>query len=190
MNTAVALGFRFGLDIAVKATVLFAVTGAVLYALRRAPAAARHLVGTVALAAALALPLSRSCCRAWLCRSCRTCRSSSHRESARRRLPPSTRRPRPSASPHRSVQAAAALETETVSRPTSAGSATPAPSPTRPSMPRIPWLALALAAWGAGAMLVGARLAVGWARVRRIAREAEPIQEADWYAERDALPCA
>src|SRR5437016_5548442 len=88
MSSPVAFGIRFALDVALKATVLFGATGLALFALRRASAATRHMVGTAGLAAALA---------------------------------------------------------------------------------------------------VGARLAVGWARVRRIARDAVPLEDSVWIEERDAI---
>ena len=52
-----ATATHFALDLAVRATAIFAVTGLVLVALRRANAATRHRVGTFGLAAALVLPL-------------------------------------------------------------------------------------------------------------------------------------
>src|SRR5262245_7358088 len=47
---------RFGLDLAVKATFVFAATAVALLLLRRSTAATRHRVGTFGLGAALLLP--------------------------------------------------------------------------------------------------------------------------------------
>jgi len=48
------------------------------------------------------------------------------------------------------------------------------------SAPRLPWLALALGVWAAGALVVAGRLLAGGLRVRRLADEASPIEDADW----------
>jgi len=57
MNPTLAHAAAFALDLAIKATLVFAVTAGLLFALRRASAATRHLVGTFGLAAALLLPV-------------------------------------------------------------------------------------------------------------------------------------
>lgn len=44
------------------------------------------------------------------------------------------------------------------------------------------WL---VALWTLGTAAVGARLAVGWSRVRRLARDASILSDAEWIAERD-----
>jgi beta-lactamase regulating signal transducer with metallopeptidase domain/tetratricopeptide (TPR) repeat protein len=41
-------------------------------------------------------------------------------------------------------------------------------------------------AWLLGTLAVGARLAVGWLRLRRITRTAETVRDAEWIEERDA----
>ena len=48
---------RFGFDLAVKATFVFAATSVALLLMRRSSAATRHRVGTFGLGAALLLPL-------------------------------------------------------------------------------------------------------------------------------------
>ena len=48
---------RFGFDLAVKATFVFAATSVALLLMRRSTAATRHRVGTFGLGAALLLPL-------------------------------------------------------------------------------------------------------------------------------------
>ncbi|MGH9399736.1 MAG: hypothetical protein ACRD00_05165, partial [Thermoanaerobaculia bacterium] len=57
MNATVVSGIQFALDVALKATVVFAAAEIALAMLRRAPAATRHFVATAGLVAALALPL-------------------------------------------------------------------------------------------------------------------------------------
>ena len=54
------------------------------------------------------------------------------------------------------------------------------------SAPRMPWLALALGFWAAGALVVAARLLAGGLRVRRLAREAVPVEDADWIEDQHA----
>jgi beta-lactamase regulating signal transducer with metallopeptidase domain/tetratricopeptide (TPR) repeat protein len=184
MNATVAFGIRFALDVAVKATFLFAVTGIALFALRRAPAAARHLVATVGLAAALALPvLTQMLPRV----SLPLLPGLPAAARAGEAMPALAVDSSPDAdmAPLRDsvVLEARTADERSASARVGLPGAIPAPSPAR----RIPWLALALAVWAAGALLLGARLAVGWARVRRIAREAEPLADADWSLERDAL---
>src|SRR5262249_23118452 len=50
-----------------------------------------------------------------------------------------------------------------------------------------PWLGLViLAGWAAGLLAVAARLVVGAMRVRRLAREATHLWDAEWIEERDA----
>jgi len=45
---------------------------------------------------------------------------------------------------------------------------------------------LLLGLWAAGAAAVGARLIVGWTRVRRLSRDASVVRDTEWIAERDA----
>ncbi len=54
------------------------------------------------------------------------------------------------------------------------------------SAPRLPWLALALGFWAAGTVVVAGRLLAGGLRVRRLAGEASPIEEADWIEDQHA----
>ena len=184
MNDVLASAIHFALDLGLKATAIFLVTGAALLLLHRASAATRHFVGVLGLAAALVLPvLSLALPRVAVppapgpeAAGARRFRSRASRpgrtRGARRRSPaacspspcPRSRcwRPRPTFS--------------TRLRPR---------RPRPPRRLRVPWFAIGLGLWAAGALAVGARLAVGWARVRRIARQASPIQDADWIEERD-----
>lgn len=56
MTENLAVAVRFAFDVALKATILFAITAAALFALRRTSAAVRQLVATLGLAGVLALP--------------------------------------------------------------------------------------------------------------------------------------
>lgn len=186
MNMTVALGIRFALDLAVKATVLFAVTGVFLFALRRAPAAARHLVGTAGLAAAIALPLLTAGLPRFAVPLLPGLEPAAVEDPSG---PAGSAEPRPRAARASSSEEAAGLAGS--SRLETAPS--PGESAARPTSTRrgggspVAWLAIALGAWAGGALLVGARLAVGWARVRRIVRGAEPMNDAGWTGERDEL---
>lgn len=126
-----ASGASFALDLALRATVIFAATGAALYALRRGSATTRHGVGTLGLGAALALPVL------------------------------SVVLPRVSVP----------LLSPFAARVGPAG--TPA------------WVRMALLFWAVGSLAVAVRLAAGWARVRRLSRDAAPVRDAEWIADRD-----
>jgi beta-lactamase regulating signal transducer with metallopeptidase domain/tetratricopeptide (TPR) repeat protein len=56
MNGNLSILVRFGLDVVVKATVLFALTAVALFLLKRSSASVRQLVASLGLAGALALP--------------------------------------------------------------------------------------------------------------------------------------
>lgn len=131
MPVTLSTALHFATDIALKATVLFLATGSLLLMLRRRSAAARHLVGTAGLAAALLLPLLA--------------------------LSP--------------IRVSIPMLPAGGWVPVGAGSA---------ASPIVLWL------WLAGSLAVFARLCVGWLRVRRIARSAETVRDAEWIEERDA----
>jgi hypothetical protein len=130
MNPTLATALHFATDIALRATVLFAVTGLLLLVLRRRSAAARHFVGTVGLTAGLLLP----------------------------------------------VLAFFPLHVEIPLLPKAAAGVG-----ARPGVG-----AVLLWAWLLGTLAIGARLAVGWLRLRRITRTAETVRDAEWIEERDA----
>ncbi len=148
--------------------------------LRRAPAALRHLVATAALASALLLPVL----------------SLGLPRIAIPVLPslPVAEKPatlafqgkKPAAAPawtepRSRVESVRSSESVELVSGTMSGFL-----PVSKPAARTPWFALVLAAWAAGALLVGTRLCVGWTRVRRIAREADPIHEVEWIALREA----
>ncbi|HTR03416.1 MAG TPA: M56 family metallopeptidase [Thermoanaerobaculia bacterium] len=121
----------FAAGLLVRSTVVFLVTIAALFALRRSSAATRHRVAVAGLGAALALPLLSFLL------------------------------------PHVSVPALPRLTTG--ARAAVSG-----------------WTVPLLAFWVAGTAAVAARLFVGWARVRELARDATLLRDAEWVAERDA----
>ena len=183
---------RFGFDLAVKATFVFLATAAVLHLLRRSSAATRHRVGTFGLGAALLLPLLSAVLPQVTVPILPDVRPALHRS-----VPPAMPSPERAAAavPENSEiswkQLALAVPEKTVLAPeretlTPAPRPAPlAPLPVRGNGPA-PWLELGLALWTLGALAIGARLFVGWFRVRRIGREARPIHDVEWIEERDA----
>lgn len=181
MNDVLISASSFALDLGVKATAVFIVTGAALLLLHRASAATRHFVGVLGLAAALVLPiLSLALPRVAVpllpdprpqapeLSLTGDAAAVAEPEAA----PQISRRMLALSVPEKSVLAA---ETDLLDTP---------PSPAREATP-LPWFAIGLGLWAAGSLAIGARLAVGWARVRRIARQASPILDTDWIEERD-----
>ncbi|HEY3124172.1 MAG TPA: M56 family metallopeptidase [Thermoanaerobaculia bacterium] len=169
MNETTIFG-RFALDIALKATLLFSFTSLAIGLLRRSGAAARHLAGTAGLIGALALPLLTLALPRWEIGVL----------------------PAPFLSPPIRVSSSAVSVTERYNpapgpRPETAmdnplQTTSPA-APLKPHGQHVPWPLLALALWTAGGLLVGARLAFGMLRVRRIGREAAPIRDWEWTEE-------
>ena len=193
---------RFGFDLAVKATFVFAATSVALLLMRRSTAATRHRVGTFGLGAALLLPLL-----------------SAALPQVNVPILPDVRprRARPSPPRSRSTRPGPCLWTPS-RRPRSPGASSPSPflkrpSPPRPRTPSLPRRpranrrplprrtfrcpvappsrssaapSLLLFAWIAGAAAVALRLFVGWSRVRQIGREARPIRDVEWLVERDS----
>ncbi|HSP93353.1 MAG TPA: M56 family metallopeptidase [Thermoanaerobaculia bacterium] len=169
MNETMLSAIRFALDIALKATLLFSFTAAVIGLLRRSGAAARHLAGTAGLIAALALPLLTLALPRWEVRVLPDLFKSS-RVTPVSSLAPDIERSDP----------ASEARWETV------GSAKETGSPVTPVNPpgrSVPWPLIAFAAWAAGSLLVGARLAYGVLRVHRIRLEAAPIRDSEWTEE-------
>jgi beta-lactamase regulating signal transducer with metallopeptidase domain/Flp pilus assembly protein TadD len=170
MNETTVSAIRFALDIALKATLLFAFTALVLGLLRRSGAAARHLAGTAGLIGALALPLLTLALPRWEVRV----------------LPALVRSPAIHvSSPEVAVseRSAPALD-QRWERVKDNTRETAAPvAPLSPRGQSVRWPLVALAAWTAGALLVGGRLAFGMLRVRRIRREAAPIRDMEWTEE-------
>ncbi|HEV8117606.1 MAG TPA: M56 family metallopeptidase [Thermoanaerobaculia bacterium] len=188
MNELVTSAFGFALDLAVKATFLFALTLAAVALLRRSGAAARHFAGTAGLVGALALPLLAAA----LPRVSVPLLRSPIPEMASFGIAPAkdSRYPRAAEKPSLAVETRSVekevVETDQVRfepavQAPKALAARAVSAPAVPSTPvRIPWLPVSLALWVGGTLLVAARLAVGLERVRRMHREAEPLEDGDW----------
>src|SRR6266508_1451947 len=170
MNETTISGIRFALDIALKATLLFSFTSLAIGLLPRSGAAARHLAGTAGLIGALALPLLTLALPRWEIHALPAFFPSPAVFSSPALL--DSNGSEPSSVSWR--DAAKDSPRDTVSRET---------TPLHPRRQSLPWPLVALAAWTAGALLVGARLAFGMLRVRRIRREAAPIRDAEWTEE-------
>jgi beta-lactamase regulating signal transducer with metallopeptidase domain/tetratricopeptide (TPR) repeat protein len=171
MNETTVSAIRFALDIALKATLLFSFTALVIGLLRRSGAAARHLAGTAGLIGALALPILTLALPRWEIRVLPDLFSSSRAIPVSSLEADVSERSDPAPVERWEGAKASAGETD---------------SPVTPPGPRgqsVPWPLAALAGWSAGALLVGARLAFGMLRVRRIRREAVPIRDVEWTEE-------
>ena len=202
MNPTLAHAAAFALDLAIKATLVFAVTAGLLFALRRASAATRHLVGTFGLAAALLLPvltlaLPRVPVR--LIPDLRPFPAAPVASGRVAKAPPTRMRPDDAITvdvvapaPVPSVKAwrrlARAVPERDAASPSDSSTLSRSNAPARrlrlPSAGTV--LALTAGLWVLGALAFSARLAVGWARIRRIARGASPLGDAEWIEERDA----
>lgn len=179
------------LDCGVKGLLLLLLAALIAGAMRRASAAARHLVWTLALAGLLLLPALSLVTPKW-------------------RLPilppfpaapePALAAPVPSAAPQISMPSAQPLvDPFPIAAPSAAPSSAnahralpesappqPAAGLPAPSAPR-PWALWLAALWLAGALACLAPLAVGMALVRRLARRAHDLNGGEWPALADAL---
>ena len=181
---------QFAADIALKATFLFALTGILLLLLRRGSAAARHLIGTAGLAAALLLPvLSLAPSPRIALPFLPDVRPGSTAGKAAPVLDSGPSARTPAARDAWWARLAVSVPEKALAGPPELPESrrTVASAPARRIAPATLGVAVVLAAWLLGALAGAARLFVGWLRVRRIARGAEPIRGADWIEERDAL---
>jgi beta-lactamase regulating signal transducer with metallopeptidase domain len=186
MGDALILATRFALDLAVKATLIFLATGVALVLLRRASAATRHLVGTLGLSAALLLPvlsLALPQVSVPLLPDVRPAAAAAGDLAmpapATERRGISPRRPAP-AVPEMAVDA----PSEDLLAAPAAKAVSPAAIPAEAWRPS--WPAIALGLWALGALASAGRLSMGWLRVRRITRDAEPVRDAEWLEQRAA----
>jgi beta-lactamase regulating signal transducer with metallopeptidase domain len=156
-------------DTVVKATILLAVAALLTTALRRRSAAARHLVWTCALLAALALPLLSFALPRW-------------------QMPIVTieATQTPAASPVRADAAAAQQmatkmrsRLETVSRESDAAEVARA---SQPSSNAMSWPAAVAVVWIIGAALVLARLGLALAAVHWLSRRTHVVTDAPWLS--------
>jgi beta-lactamase regulating signal transducer with metallopeptidase domain len=163
-------------DAVLKATVILAGAAAASFALRRASAAFRHLLWTLALCGALAVPALTIMLPKWqlpIVRIAATPMPVVH-ATADAQAPaapalPSQRRAHQTATPSATVPS--------IATPL-ALSETPAEA--RPSTPAITWQQALLAIWLAGTAIVLARLALGFAAIRWLSRRTRLITDASW----------
>jgi beta-lactamase regulating signal transducer with metallopeptidase domain len=155
------------LDALLKGTLLLLAAGALTLALRRAAAAARHLVWAVTFAALLVLPVASALLPAW-------------------RVPAW---PRVAALPAVSVDAVARPPAPNGGAVTPPAAAAPRAAPPVAEQFRLRpgWTTLLLPLWLAGMTLVLAALVVALARIAWIARTAFPVRDPAWHASVSAL---
>ncbi|HEX2188455.1 MAG TPA: M56 family metallopeptidase, partial [Longimicrobiaceae bacterium] len=174
--TAIALAALL-LDAALRGSVLLLLAWGATRLVRRAPAAARHLVWCAALGGVVLLPVLGAVVPRW------------------RVLPAAARVPAMDA-PTLSAPAAPAASypaTDVVPAPlpSSVGEVATAPSvpaAMRPESPGAPdWRVLLLLAWAAGALLLVLRLGYGLARVWWLERRATEITDDAWVRTVDGL---
>ncbi len=176
-------------DIVLKATLLLVAAGAAAFVLRRASAAARHMVWTLALAGVLLLPMLSIALPRWQVSlvTIETAASSqlpasSFALSAQDRapnfqLPVSGSQP---AFAHKSCEgcpaeaAVAAKADQTGSRIGQAAT-------------NMSWSTMLLAIWLSGALLILARLAAGIVAVRWMSRRTQRVTDAPWLQQARAL---
>ncbi|MEP6768056.1 MAG: M56 family metallopeptidase [Acidobacteriota bacterium] len=174
---------RFGLDASLKATILLALVLLLAAAWRPLSAATRHLIAVLGLAGVLALPLAAPFV---LSISIPLVPSLLPAAASEASIPPDAI-PAPAArarfeDSRREVRASENEDVVTVTAASSfrggpiAAGAKPPASPARPES-WAPWVFLV---WGAGAIFSLARLALGWMRIRSIARAATPLADRTW----------
>lgn len=167
------------LALALKATVVLGIASWVAFLLRRASAAARHLVWATAIVSTLLLPLPPMLLRAW----------EAPFELVHVSLPPalgSRSEPlrwaesEPGTLPAGGGADAAVGRGTAISAEGSMGEHTvPDPRQGGQDVPW-PWVGWLLAAWAAGASILLLRLLVGWIRVHRLRQRAEPVRDRAW----------
>ncbi len=207
MSPVILTLLRFGLDIALKVTVLLVAAEVALLLLRRAPAALRHSVSTFALIGALALPVAALLVPRWQFPVVPSLLPEKAETAARPTFPvgAASAAVRPDSSLERSkmgldvdeLPPPARVSGTAASRAKASSSAIsrrtplsfpPAPAVPQPRAPRA-WMTWALLAWALGAALALARLISGSARVRAIARDAVRVWDLDWTLAKEDL-CA
>ena len=164
-------------DAIIKVTVLLAGAAAASLVLRRASAALRHLVWTLALGGALAIPVLSVALPKWQLPVITIASTTSDSATPAALEPALVDAPAPPL-PSRSL----AKRPSTVHVLETPGSGTTAATDTSAVawLRRITWPQALLALWAAGAVLVLARLAVGLAAVMWLSRRTQVITDAAW----------
>ena len=148
-------GLAFLLDATLKGTALLLLSGMMALALRRASAAARHLVWSLGLGALLALPILALMLPAW-------------------NLPVISALSAGFAGDRLGSKAVSAVVGDQGQFSTDdAEPPSPAANEPRRYSPNAAWI---LSLWAFGSMFLAARLAVGEARVRRMAKRSQPLE--------------
>ena len=163
-------------DAVVKATILLACAALTSAALRRASAAARHLIWTLALVSALALPALSLALPRWQLPIVTLASNAPGVSDA------------PDAAPAIAMHRDAATVKPADAVNESAPAASPMPSApsqvtsSASSLPQLSWTAIIAMVWGAGALLVLGRLALGLLAVQWMSRRTERVADAPWLA--------
>jgi beta-lactamase regulating signal transducer with metallopeptidase domain len=158
----------FLIDAVIKATILLAAAAIVSATLlRRASAAQRHMVWTLALVAALALPLLTVALPRWQMPVVQVSEAA---------LPSS-----PAAADFASSEMAARLfKRLQSSAPRTVDAQTPADNVTPTQQASLSWMTIALAAWLAGAAVILGRLTLGLLGVQVLSRRTKRATDAPW----------
>jgi beta-lactamase regulating signal transducer with metallopeptidase domain len=165
----------FALHLLLKATLLLALAEGVALALRRASAASRHLVWTLAVAGLLALPLFSLLLPAW-----RVPLGVELAPVAESALPRAEEAP---AAPVTAFQVPAVpttMEAAEAPSPAAAPSTAPAVEPVIEAEAPFAWGTWLVGVWALGAALLLLRLLAGWWGARRLAARAEPVADPAW----------
>jgi beta-lactamase regulating signal transducer with metallopeptidase domain/tetratricopeptide (TPR) repeat protein len=190
MDATVTAVFRFALDVSLKATLLFGVTGLVLLAMRRRPASARHFVGTLGFSAALLFPLLSSVLPRLEVPLLTPPTAAAAADAALVELgavaaPADVAVESEAPAPDRDENAAATVAPalDASDEPSVAEVAPVTIEPAAPAFTLpLSAMAAALVLWTLGALALLARLAVGLLRVRRFRRTATPVADPEWRA--------
>ena len=176
------------LALAVKATLLLGVAAVVDRAVlrRRASAASRHLLWTVAICGVLLLPLLTVALPAWRV-ALPTLGTSAPREQASPSVepPPSTplaQAAAPASEPIAAEPIASALVATESERPRTTAVVGSAPTSLPPATADVPWVPILLGLYAAGALLLLVRVTAEQRTVRRLAGAATTVRDAAWDA--------
>ena len=183
----------FIIDVLVKASVVLGATALVAAALRRASAAARHLVWTLGLIGALAAPALTLVLPRWevpivaIARDVPAAPASSG-EAIHRKTADPIATPRPSAAAERQQ---AGVHSQARSTSTSSEAATAPRLAWIPTLAgrlgTLSWPVLLFIAWAVGAAVILARMLLGLAAVQWMSRRTPVIDAAPWLADAQSL---
>jgi len=175
------------LDAFIKSAGILSVAGLVAGSLRRASAASRHLVWSLAMASLLALPVLSVALPSWRIAALPPLSTGAYVDNGSR-VPAGFGAIAAAPAPDRGQESEAGSLAERQS--SGAGAESPAanpvsprfdaaPNPVEPSLNGFDWKVALLVAWIAGALAVMARLVVGTARVWLLTRRAQGV-ESSW----------